>query len=121
MLYGSTSRNPRSQFVNDIPLSLCEETNARRGYSVQIEPGKKANDFDYSNIFSAQTKSAVKKPQTPSGVSYTSGMRVEHKTFGAGFILKVIPMGNDAMLEIAFDSIGTKKIMAGYARLKILD
>ena len=48
-------------------------------------------------------------------------MRVEHKTFGEGFIIKTIPMGNDAMLEIAFDSVGTKKIMAGYAKLKILD
>ena len=48
-------------------------------------------------------------------------MRIEHKTFGQGMITKVSPMGNDAMLEIAFDTVGTKKIMAGYAKLTILD
>ena len=47
-------------------------------------------------------------------------MRVSHGTFGEGLILKVTPMGNDAMLERAFDSVGTKKLMAGYAKLKIL-
>ena len=63
-------------------------------------------------------KKAPAANQTSS--AYKTGMRVEHKTFGEGFITKIIPMGNDAMLEIAFDSVGTKKIMAGYARLKIL-
>ena len=47
-------------------------------------------------------------------------MQVEHNTFGKGLILKVTPMGNDAMLEIAFDTVGTKKIMAGFAKLKTL-
>ena len=35
-------------------------------------------------------------------------------------ITGVTPMGNDAMLEIAFENVGTKKIMAGYAKLTIL-
>ena len=48
-------------------------------------------------------------------------MRIQHKTFGEGMIIKVSPMGNDAMLEIAFDTVGTKRIMAGYAKLNIID
>jgi DNA helicase-2/ATP-dependent DNA helicase PcrA len=32
-------------------------------------------------------------------------------------VLSVSPMGNDMLLEIAFDSIGTKKLMANFARL----
>jgi DNA helicase-2/ATP-dependent DNA helicase PcrA len=35
-------------------------------------------------------------------------------------ILGVTPMGNDTLLEIAFDTVGTKKIMAGFAKLTIL-
>jgi phosphatidylserine decarboxylase len=37
---------------------------------------------------------------------------VEHKAFGRGMVLSVLKMGGDALLEIAFDQIGTKKLMA---------
>jgi DNA helicase-2/ATP-dependent DNA helicase PcrA len=30
-------------------------------------------------------------------------------------------MGNDSMLEIAFDRVGTKRLMANYAKLQKLD
>ena len=120
MLYGSTSRNPRSEFVNDIPLPLCEETSARSAYiPTPVKTSSRQDSFDYNNVFYKEPqKKAPAANQTSS--AYKTGMRVEHKTFGEGFITKIIPMGNDAMLEIAFDSVGTKKIMAGYARLKIL-
>ena len=37
---------------------------------------------------------------------------MEHSGFGRGMVLSVIRMGGDALLEIAFDNIGTKKLMA---------
>ena len=40
---------------------------------------------------------------------------VQHKAFGKGMVLSVLPMGNDALVEIAFDEIGTKKLMANTA------
>ncbi len=121
MLYGTTSRNLRSRFVTEIPVSLCNETSARKSsFSSQI-PQKNHSFFgyDYTKVFS-QPSAATPKATAPAGASYSAGMRVEHKTFGEGLIIKTTPMGNDAMLEIAFDSVGTKKIMAGYAKLKIL-
>ena len=46
-------------------------------------------------------------------VSYTHlGCRVRHKAFGDGMIVSVKPMGGDALLEIAFDQKGTKRLMA---------
>ena len=36
---------------------------------------------------------------------------VSHKAFGRGMVLTVTPMGGDALLEIAFDNFGTKKLM----------
>lgn len=35
-----------------------------------------------------------------------------HKAFGDGLIVSVKPMGGDALLEIAFDQKGTKRLMA---------
>ena len=40
---------------------------------------------------------------------------IQHKAFGRGMVLTVIPMVNDSLLEIAFDGIGTKKLMANTA------
>ena len=40
---------------------------------------------------------------------------VQHTAFGRGMVLSVLPMGNDALIEIAFDEIGTKRLMANAA------
>ena len=40
------------------------------------------------------------------------GDMVTHAAFGRGMVLSVMKMGGDALLEIAFDDIGTKKLMA---------
>ena len=39
------------------------------------------------------------------------GDMVEHTAFGKGMVLSVRPMGGDALLEVAFDQVGTKRLM----------
>ena len=39
------------------------------------------------------------------------GDMVRHKSFGQGMVLSVRRMGNDALIEVAFDQVGTKKLM----------
>ena len=36
---------------------------------------------------------------------------VNHKAFGKGMVLSIQPMGGDALVEIAFDNVGTKRLM----------
>ena len=48
-------------------------------------------------------------------MQFSKGELVQHKAFGRGMVLSVIPMGGDALLEIAFDGVGTKKLMANTA------
>ena len=48
---------------------------------------------------------------------FSPGDRVRHATFGEGEILSVKPMGADILYEVIFDKVGTKKLMATYARL----
>ncbi|MBR2019601.1 MAG: UvrD-helicase domain-containing protein [Clostridia bacterium] len=50
--------------------------------------------------------------------TFAPGDRVRHMTFGEGEILSVRPMGADTLYEIVFDKVGTKKLMATYAKLK---
>ena len=50
-------------------------------------------------------------------VRFSAGDRVRHLNFGEGEILSVKPMGADILYEIAFEKVGTKKLMATYAKL----
>ena len=64
----------------------------------------------------------VNKPlfakQPEKTAQFAAGDRVRHMTFGEGEIISVKPMGADTLYEIMFDSVGMKKLMATYARLK---
>ncbi len=49
---------------------------------------------------------------------FSPGDKVRHMTFGDGEVLSVRPMGADILYEVMFDKVGTKKLMATYAKLK---
>lgn len=42
---------------------------------------------------------------------YKKGDMVEHTAFGKGMVVSILPMGGDALIEIAFDGVGTKRLM----------
>ena len=113
MLYGSTSHNAPSPFLEEIPEGLVEEkrkvTLSQQKPSVQ-RAAKPKKTFDHS------FGPAAPKPSAPAG-SYRVGDTVGHKLFGTGVVLSAQPMGNDTLLEIAFEKAGTKKLMANFARL----
>ena len=119
MLFGKTTRNQPSRFLTEIPAELTEatdETIARfqdhgvsRAYAAARER-RKGIDRGFS---APETRSAPAE-------TYAPGDRVRHKVFGEGLILSVTPMGNDNLLEVAFDTVGSKKIMSNFARLKKL-
>jgi DNA helicase-2/ATP-dependent DNA helicase PcrA len=42
---------------------------------------------------------------------YRKGDMIRHTVFGSGMIVSILPMGGDALVEIAFDGVGTKRLM----------
>ena len=44
-------------------------------------------------------------------LSLAAGDQINHKTFGNGMVISITPMGGDALIEVAFDTVGTKKLM----------
>ena len=137
MVFGSTNRNMPSRFLKEIPDEYCDLSKAvpqlsrssggfgSYGDRGSYTPRTSYSTTSYGGANSAKTSfgsySAAKTTSSPApSCQYTAGQRVEHKTFGVGMIVSVSPMGADTLLEIAFDGVGTKKLMAGYAKLKIL-
>ncbi len=115
MVFGSTTRNRVSRFVEEIPEHLVEKSATNKFYT----PIKS----DYSQKASGSVMSAGGfKPQAPkpkAKQSYKEGDTVMHKTFGQGIVLSCRAMGNDTLLEIAFEA-GTKHLGANFAKLTIV-
>ncbi len=114
-LFGNTSYNKPSRFIDEIDERLIDMPfkEVKKPTFVETQTYKPKNTF--SNTVSLQPKKTVS-----SDVTYKSGERVKHSKFGEGMILKATPVGNDWHLEIIFDSVGTKNLMAAYAKLKKL-
>lgn len=121
MLYGTTSRNPASRFIREIPESVTEDVTVRM-FSNSSFGGRKiggeTQKSSYAHRFGQANQTAKRPSPSAPAASYSVGDTVRHKTFGTGVILSLQPMGNDTLLEVAFDKAGTKKMMANFARLE---
>ena len=121
MLFGSTSRNKPSRFTYEIPEELIEKTEHKRVIQKTFNDIKLNYKLPVKNTLSSSAHSFnhIKKPTYESS-SFSTGDLVLHKVFDQGTILSAKPMGNDILLEISFDKVGIKKLMANYAKLKKL-
>ena len=153
MLFGRTSANRPSRFVEEIPPEHLE----RSGKTFLSEPGedwtgmpsRSSGYGGYSQrpAYGAGRQGCGAGKPSPSGAGHAGrddpapserrlsgngapgrrplqashpsdsalrlakGDMVRHKAFGVGMVLCVQPMGGDALAEIAFDSVGTKRLM----------
>ncbi|MCM1113910.1 MAG: UvrD-helicase domain-containing protein [Clostridium sp.] len=114
MLYGTTSRNMASRFLREIPMSVTEDVSTR---SYKAPAASKVTQRTASSSSAHKFGQAGNAASKPSA-DYKIGDTVVHKSFGTGTILSLQPMGNDVLMEVAFDKAGTKKMMANFARLE---
>ncbi len=142
MTYGKTEFNRRSRFIDEIDDSFCEYEdayftrmdasqrefmNAYSGYggftsqkpvnreyifSQDAPWNRMKKERDMTTAMPKKTQKVIAEADT-----FSVGDSVSHHIFGDGFVLSVKPMSNDVMYEIAFDKVGTKKIMGNYAKM----
>ena len=114
MLYGRTNAAMASRFLREIPEDMVVKKGGYGSAGSYMTGG-------YNQGF--ERPAAPKRPtilSAPAPAAATAapvlelnkGDMVQHTAFGRGLVLSVLKMGGDALLEIAFDSIGTKKLMA---------
>ena len=129
LMFGSTTHNPPSRFLGEIPAELTGKTGVTAyssfKRSAEEEPFRDfGEDFTSGKPirrgFTPQSTKRAQPASTAATESYKIGDTVVHKAFGQGVILSAKLMGNDTLLEIAFEKTGTKKLMANFAKLKKL-
>ncbi len=135
--YGQTMANPLSRFVGEIPDELMEREDltleANREAGVAGMAGGMAGERSRSyyersrrppsprhtdRITVGQPTPAATAAARQSMNTLEPGDRVTHPTFGEGEILSIKPMGADKLIEVMFETAGTKKLMGTYAKLK---
>ena len=147
-LYGRTTPCMPSRFLNEIPEENMEWLSKPQPRSESWE--ERDSDYgdrgygSYGGYGQRTTGSVVtrREPAEPKAGALRSaagaskaapkaaaprmqiqaGETVEHDAFGRGLVLSVRAMGGDALVEVAFDSVGTKKLMLKMAaqHLKIV-
>ena len=148
-LYGRTTPCMPSRFLNEIPEENMEWLSKPQPRSESWEErdsdyGDRGYGSSYGGYGQRSAASVVtrREPAEPKAGALRSaagaskaapkaaaprmqiqaGETVEHDAFGRGLVLSVRTMGGDALVEVAFDSVGTKKLMLKMAaqHLKIV-
>ena len=130
MLFGRTTANRVSRFLEESELVSGREESERRSAvrsgdwedfqdETRGDPWRKASVQPASGRKSEGRSSFPlrRKPETSSGdasapiLQLRVGQAVTHKAFGKGTVTKMTPMGGDHLIEIQFESVGSKKLM----------
>ena len=117
MLYGRTNAALSSRFLREIPEDVVIRKGAYHHRQEQAGHGNRTAQYTVA----AYQQEPLRKREVPlyatsawntASLDLNKGDMVQHTAFGRGMVLSVMKMGGDALLEIAFDDIGTKKLMS---------
>ncbi len=118
MLFGMTTSNPRSRFLGEIQGDCMEQVQSKKNVAAGTRKVEMVQSISLQQQLASRRNHHPQKTAEKS-VNYSVGTRVRHKIFGEGTILSITDMANDSMLEIGFDQVGTKKVMANFASSKM--
>ena len=146
MVHGETQYNPMSRFVKEIPRELLDTGNKKFTQETEM-PAQQNTYARAREAFRAQAfggafggmtpakNQGVGKPLTGSQalaslqkgsqlatggngpLGYEVGDRVRHVKFGEGTVTDIKEGGRDHEVTIEFDSVGTRKMFAKFAKL----
>lgn len=118
MLFGMTTSNPRSRFLGEIQGDCMKQVQSKKNVAAGTRKVEMVQSISLQQQLASRRNHHPQKTAAKS-VNYSVGTRVRHKIFGEGTILSITDMANDSMLEIGFDQVGTKKVMANFASSKM--
>lgn len=115
-LFGNTTYNRQSRFIDEIPEDLLKYISENSDL-IKSDVRKSVTNQISADEWKQRTASFIKAAELNTD-ELVAGTRVLHKKFGAGTITAREPEGSDFKLEIDFDQFGMKRLLASYAKLK---
>ena len=125
-MYGKTTSNPASRFVQEIkPEDLETEyaggvrkANTNSFTSTNSVPFFNKGERAKSQVYTAKTATKASGAIGAEKQGWNVGDQVTHKAWGKGVVVKVNGTGEDMELDIAFEAKGIKRLLAAFAPIK---
>lgn len=118
MMHGSNNYNPISRFIKEIPQELLDMGGYRKAVNQTFAPKPQP---DVSPVFTRKPTFGktftVSRAET---LDYGVGDRVRHVKFGEGTVQEIKNGGKDYEVSVDFDTYGTKRMFASFAKLQKL-
>lgn len=108
-VWGESSVNLRSRFLDDIPPDLM----------VQVASG--STGFTQSGRIRSRPPRLGKTSIRAEGAAFREGQRVMHPKFGEGIVIECRTSGQDQEISVVFEESGLKRLLASFANLTVLD
>lgn len=117
-VYGKSTYNRESRFLRELPLEYTEDLSPKK----PVYKNRGSNTAAFEKPYFQRPENIFKKPEktiiSQSAIDFKKGDIVMHKKFGRGIVITAQRFGKDMRLEVNFDSIGTKQLMAAFAKLE---
>jgi DNA helicase-2/ATP-dependent DNA helicase PcrA len=110
--YGYAEAADPSRFLADIPYDFLDD-----GRRTRLSRIKKRETAGYEEW--TQTTQNESPPSAKAKKAYDPGMKVEHGVWGDGLVLNSRLDDGDEVVDIFFDSVGLKRVVASMAKLQI--
>ena len=124
--YGSFQDSIPSRFLEDIPAGLMQQSGgSSRGYAARRSSNSNWEDRGLRTGGYGSSAAGPARPARPVSApivqaQYRSGMRVTHPSWGDGVVLESRIQDGDETVDVAFESVGFKRLIASLANLRIL-
>lgn len=109
-LYGNETHNNVSRFVKEIPAKCIQEVRLKTAVTRPVSFNR------------AHTQPSTRQPMYDNGegTGFRLGQRVRHAMFGEGVILQFEGSGPNAVIQVNFSGIGSKRLVMQYAKLEAI-
>ena len=123
MVRGETQYNKMSRFLKEIPADLLStgmrfEREEKEEEAPRQSSWQQARQAFHTKAFSSPRPVQQFKVAGGNGPGYDVGDRVRHVKFGEGLVTAIVEGGRDYEVTVEFDSAGTKKMFAAFAKLQ---
>ena len=121
MVRGETQYNKMSRFLKEIPMELLAtgiKFEKEEREEEKPKPWQQARQSFRSKPFTAPKPVQQFKVAGGKGPGYDVGDRVRHVKFGEGIVTSIVEGGRDYEVTVEFDTVGTKKMFAVFAKLQ---
>ncbi len=110
--FGGTEPVEPSRYIDDIPTDLLEN-------SQPVRRLRRADTTASSSPYRWSSPGAATPVSEPEIQRFTPGQKVEHPSWGGGLVLNSRIQDGDEILDIFFEQVGLKRVLASAANLTL--